>query len=171
MQFLLRSAFLVRADTDQEAQLRNAGELIAQRLNQAEASDDSGEPVALADCEELLDDWPSWNDPGWTPVFVAAHNFNSWNHHDHVWNDIRNTPVRFQPIPAEDTDLLNRWLFSRYRFPKSTDRLPDALKRAIADAPRHNSPRKLIAEGLDQAIRNTENLISLTQSESTPTLT
>lgn len=156
--FVLRCAFVAEQGTERDERLRAAGDALAAQLNQVEADDQRA--LALLGCERLIEDWPGDRAGRRAPLFVAAHNFDAWNHREHVWRAIRATPVRFSPIPSEDINTLNRWLADRYRLPRHPARFEDALKQASTSAKRSNTPRKLVCDGLLAALANSAALTS-----------
>jgi hypothetical protein len=156
---VLRNAFVVPSDSPQEAAVTAAGRAAAAALNEYERSSGGEEAVAVAGCEHMLDGWPGWGaGDDRVPLFVVAHGFNAWNHHEDVWRHMRTIPVTFTPIPAPDLELLNDWLFRRYRFPKARDRFEAALRDAAAGS---NRPRRQIAEGMLEGFRNADRLAAV----------
>jgi hypothetical protein len=160
---LPRSIFVVQSGSPEEAELLNAGSAVAAQLNRMEDEEGCVEALALGDCEDLIEGWPSYGDPQRIPLFVVAHNFDAWNHREYVWKAIRKTPVEFTPIPEEDVALLNKWLFGRYAFPRRIARFRQELENAKTTAKRHNTPRKLVAEGMLKAMANSSHLIWFVQ--------
>jgi hypothetical protein len=157
---LLRSIFIVRAGSSEEAALIIAGNEIASVLNTHESAEESLEAEVVGDCEDIIEGWPSYGESDRIPLWVLAHNFDAWNWHERVWKSMRKSPVEFKPIPDADLILLNQWLFGRYGFSKGPARFLNQLQQAVVTAKKGNSPKKLIAEGVLAGLTNADNLIA-----------
>jgi hypothetical protein len=157
----LRYAFLVPEGTAEERALVAVGRGVAARLMEVEAARDPSQWTnhaasvivgGLSGDDQIQRVWPGMPRELARAMQVCPDGFQAHNYHESVWEDIRATPIEFKPIPSDDVERLNSWLFALYKHSRDGE----ALWRELGSPdPSWTHGHSLVASGALEALENT----------------